>query len=106
MISAMCWSARDGHDPAAGSYSNTSIRSLRTCGDSYRQVHAAAKIALSMRQIDNCLGNAPIESFFDRLKAEHVPQRSCATRTDGRGDLFTCIEALNISRRLHSAIGC
>ena len=59
-----------------------------------------------MRRKGNRLDNAPMDSFFRKLKAERIHNRIHATRAEARGDLFAWIEGVCNSRRLHSGIGC
>jgi transposase InsO family protein len=61
-------------------------------------------IQVSMSEVGNCYDNAPIESFFGRLKAE-CATAPFATRADARQVIFEHIEIWYNRQRLHSSLG-
>ncbi len=65
---------------------------------------AAHTIQVSMSDVGNCYDNAPMESFFGRLKAE-CATAPFPTRAAARLALFEHIEAWYNRQRLHSALG-
>lgn len=71
----------------------------------YRQLLKKAKIAQSMSRSGNSYDNAPMESFFSRLKNEWTHHRPYRTRTEARRDIFEYIEVFYNRQRLHSALG-
>jgi len=62
-------------------------------------------ITSSMSGKGNCYDNAPIESFFGRLKTELVHHCTYLTRQEARMSLFQHIEGFYNHRRRHSALG-
>ncbi len=61
-------------------------------------------IQISMSSAGNCYDNAPMESFFGRLKAECVTV-PFVTRSEARLVIFEHIEVWYNRQRLHSALG-
>jgi putative transposase len=59
----------------------------------------------SMSRKGNCWDNAPMESFFNRLKNERVFHENYTTREDAKRDVFEYIEVFYNRRRRHSALG-
>ena len=76
-----------------------------TCGD-YRKLLGFHGIKASMSRKGNCLGNAPMESFFGFLKTEFVHRTRIRTRREARAALFKHIEIFYNRRWRHSSIGC
>jgi transposase InsO family protein len=64
-----------------------------------------AGIVQSMSRRGNALDNAPIESFFSRLKNELIHHRHYRTRAEARRDIFEYIEVFYNRQRVHSALG-
>jgi putative transposase len=61
-------------------------------------------IQVSMSGVGNCYDNAPMESFFGRLKAE-CATASFASRAEARVVIFEHIEVWYNRQRLHSSLG-
>jgi len=61
-------------------------------------------IQVSMSGVGNCYDNAPMESFFGRLKAE-CALSPLATRAETRLILFEHLEVWYNRQRLHSSLG-
>ena len=57
--------------------------STQYASEPYRAVLERHGITQSMSRRGNCLDNAPMESFFASLKAEHVHQVRFRTREEG-----------------------
>ena len=74
------------------------------CGD-YRKLLRLHGIKASMSRKENCLDNAPMESFFGSLKTELVHRTRFSTRREARAALFEYIEIFYNQRRRHSSIG-
>lgn len=71
----------------------------------YRELLAQAGIVQSMSRRGNALDNAPMESFYSRLKNELIHHRHFCTRAEARRDIFEYIEVFYNRQRLHSALG-
>ena len=70
----------------------------------YQDVLKANGIQPSMNGVGSWYDNAPMESFFGTLKAEHVHHCIYRTRDEARPDLFYYIEGFYNLRRLHSSL--
>lgn len=82
-----------------------SDRGVQYASQSYQtQLHQAGIIP-SMSRRGNAYDNAPIESFFSRLKNELIHHRHYATRAAARSNIFDYIELFYNRQRLHSALG-
>jgi putative transposase len=64
-----------------------------------------AHILPSMSRSGNAYDNAPMESFFSRLKDELIHRRHYRTRAEARHDIFEYIEVFYNRQRVHSALG-
>jgi transposase InsO family protein len=73
--------------------------------DAYLALLAEARIVQSMSDVGNAYDNAPMESFFSRLKNELTHHRHYHTRQEARLDIFEYIEVFYNRQRLHSALG-
>jgi transposase InsO family protein len=80
-------------------------RGVQYASGPYRAVLERHGIAQSMSRRGNCLGNAPMESFFASLKTEHVHQVRFRTREEAKAAVFDYIEVFYNRQRLHSAVG-
>jgi putative transposase len=58
----------------------------------------------SMGRKGNCWDNAPMESFFHRLKTELVIHRDCKMRDQARSSIFEYMEVFSNRQWRHSAI--
>ena len=58
---------------------------------------------ISMSRKGNCWDNAPMESFFSRLKVELIYAKNYRTLSEARTGLFTYIEIFYNRKRRHSA---
>jgi len=82
------------HSDQGSQYTSTLIQTLL----------ADHHIQVSMSGVGNCYDNAPMESFFGRLKAE-CPTAVCRTRAAARLIVFEHLEVWYNRRRLHSSLG-
>ena len=57
-----------------------------------------------MSEVGQCWDNAPVESFFGRLKCELAPDRVFATRDQARAALFEYLEVFYNRKRRHSKL--
>ena len=82
-----------------------SDRGSQYASDDYQAILTDHQILASMSRKGNCYDNAPMESFFARLKTERVHKRHYLTRAAARSDIFDYIERFYNRFRRHSAIG-
>ena len=82
-----------------------SDRGSQYAAGAYRALLNANRIVPSMSRKGNCWDNAPMESWFHTLNTELVHHTRCASRDEGRRDLFAYIETYYNRQRLHSALG-
>jgi transposase InsO family protein len=71
----------------------------------YRQILLNSSILQSMSRKGNCWDNAPMESFYDSLKCEHVYDCRFQNLSEARRSIFEWIEVFYNRVRLHSALG-
>jgi transposase InsO family protein len=90
--------------PGAGLLAH-SDRGSQYASDHYQRVLAAEGITCSMSEVGQCWDNAPVESFFGRLKCEIGPRELFATRDQARAELFEYLEVFYNRVRLHSSLG-
>ena len=81
-----------------------SDRGSQYASDHYQRVLASEGIACSMSGVGQCWDNAPVESFFGRLKCE-LGTEVYATRDQARAVLFEYLEVFYNRVRLHSSLG-
>ena len=82
-----------------------SDRGSQYASDHYQRVLASEGIVCSMSEVGQCWDNAPMESFFGRLKCEIEPDGTFATRDQARAELFEYLEVFYNRVRLHSSLG-
>ena len=84
-----------------------SDRGSQYASDHYQRVLAAAGITCSMSGVGQCWDNAPVESFFGRLKCETevAGGGAFATREQARAVIFEYLEVFYNRVRRHSALG-
>ena len=82
-----------------------SDRGSQYASDHYQRVLSAEGIVCSMSRRGDCWDNAPMESFFGRLKCEVAPGQMFATRDQARAELFEYLEVFYNRVRLHSSLG-
>lgn len=102
VMSALCmaWFRRQ---PKTGVLHH-SDRGSQYCRHDYQQLLRSYGMAVSMSRKGNCWDNAPMVSFFNSLKNEHVFHRRYATRADAKTDLFNYIEVFYNRKRRHSSL--
>ena len=66
---------------------------------------ASAGIVCRMSAVGQCWDNAPVESFFGRMKCEVESAQMFATRDQARAELFEYLEVFYNRVRLHSSLG-
>ena len=82
-----------------------SDRGSQYASDHYQRVLASEGIVCSMSRVGQCWDNAPVESFFGRLKCEIEPGEVFATRGQARAVLFEYLEVFYNRVRRHSSLG-
>jgi transposase InsO family protein len=90
--------------PEAGLLAH-SDRGSQYASDHYQRVLAAEGVVCSMSEVGQCWDNAPVESFFGRLKCELEPGEMFATRDQARAELFEYLEVFYNRVRRHSSLG-
>jgi len=90
--------------PGAGLLAH-SDRGSQYASEHYQRVLSAEGIVCSMSGVGQCWDNAPMESFFGRLKCEVAPGQMFATRDQARAELFEYLEVFYNRVRLHSSLG-
>jgi putative transposase len=81
-----------------------SDRGSQYASDAYGDVLQTRLCVRSMSRKGNCWDNAPVESFFGKLKREWVRRKSYETRIEARSELFKYIEMFYNRQRRHAAI--
>lgn len=82
-----------------------SDRGVQYAAAAFRRVLARHGIRQSMSGAGNCYDNAPIESFWGKLKTESLRDRPFRTRAHARAAVFDYIEGFYNRTRSHSSIG-
>ena len=90
--------------PEAGLLAH-SDRGSQYASDHYQRALSAGGITCSMSEVGQCWDNAPMESFFGRLKCEIEPDGMFATRDQARAELFEYLEVFYNRVRRHSSLG-
>ena len=90
--------------PEAGLMAH-SDRGGQYASEHYQRVLGEAGIACSMSGVGQCWDNAPVESFFGRLKCEIVACEMFATRDQARAEIFEYLEVFYNRVRRHSSLG-
>ena len=90
--------------PEAGLLAH-SDRGSQYASDHYQRVLASEGIVCSMSEVGQCWDNAPVESFFGRLKGELEPGEMFATRDQARAAILEYLEVFYNRVRLHSSLG-
>jgi transposase InsO family protein len=93
-----------GRRPGVGLVAH-SDRGSQYASEHYRGVLAKHGIICSMSRRANCWDNAPMESFFARLKKEVTRGELVLTREEARSSIFEDIEVSYNRIRRHSALG-
>ena len=82
-----------------------SDRGVQYASERFRQLLDLHGVECSMSRKGDCWDNAPAESFFGKLKAEHIGRRVYATRREAEQELFWYIEVFYNRKRRHAALG-
>jgi putative transposase len=90
--------------PGAGLWAH-SDRGSQYASEHYQRVLSGEGIVCSMSGVGQCWDNAPMESFFGRMKCEIESAEMFATRDQARAELFEYLEVFHNRVRLHSSLG-
>ena len=90
--------------PSAGLLSH-SDRGSQYASEHYQRVLLVEGIVCSMSEVGQCWDNAPVESFFGRLKCEVAPSEMFDTREQAKAELFEYLEVFYNRVRRHSSLG-
>lgn len=82
-----------------------SDRGSQYASHDYQAQLRAAQIQVSMSRTGNCYDNALMESFWATLKVELTDDKTYASHTAAKQDIFQYIEGFYNQRRRHSALG-
>lgn len=82
-----------------------SDRGVQYASDKFQGMLELYGMKCSMSRKGDCWDNAPAESFFGKLKAEHIGQRIYRTFREAKQDLFWYIEVFYNRRRRHATLG-
>jgi putative transposase len=82
-----------------------SDRGSQYCSKEYQEEIAEGKFICSMSRKGNCWDNAPMESFWGKLKTEWIYGKRFRTRDEARQAVFEYIELFYNRKRLRSVNG-
>jgi len=82
-----------------------SDRGSQYCSNDYQKELAKDGFICSMSRKGNCWDNAPMESFWGKLKQEWLNDKRFRTREDARRAIFWYIEVYYKNYRLHESNG-
>ncbi len=88
--------------PGAGLLAH-SDRGGQYASEHCQRVLTAEGIVCSMSGVGQCWDNAPVESFFGRLKCEVASGEMLATRAQARAEIFEYLEVFHNRVRRHSS---
>ena len=77
---------------------------IQYCGHEFQSALAGSKMKSSMSRKGDCWDNAPIESFWGRLKVGRLHGRRFATRRQAMDEVIDWMTFYN-HRRIHSTLG-
>jgi len=80
-----------------------SDRGSQYCSKEYQRLLTKGGYICSMSRKGNCWGNAPMESFWGKLKQEWLNDKRFRTREDAKRAIFWYIEVYYRKYRLHES---
>jgi putative transposase len=93
-----------------------SDRGSQYASEHYQRVLSEEGITCSMSEVGQCWDNAPVESFFGRLKCEVAPSETFATRDQARAEIFEYLEVFyyfasycpfpQFAEKIRGIVGC
>ena len=90
--------------PGAGLLAH-SDRGSQYASEHYQRVLSAEGIVCSMSGVGQCWDNAPVESFFGRMKCEIAGSEMFVTKDQAKAEIFEYLEVFYNRVRLHSSLG-
>jgi putative transposase len=90
--------------PKAGLLTH-SDRGSQYASEHYQRVLREGGIVGSMSEVGQCWDNAPVESFFGRMKCELAPGPMFVTQELARAEIFEYLEVFYNRVRRHSSLG-
>lgn len=81
-----------------------SDRGSQYCSNNYQQILSDKGFVCSMSRKGNCWDNAPMESFWGKLKTEWLSDKKFKTIAQAKAAVFEYIEIFYNRDRLHSTI--
>ena len=82
-----------------------SDRGSQYCSHDYQEELRRGRFICSMSRKGNCWDNAPMESFWGKLKQEWLNGKRFRTREDAKREIFWYIEVYYKNYRLHESNG-
>lgn len=82
-----------------------SDRGSQYCSTDYRKLAEGAGFTMSMSRKGNCWDNAPMESFWGKLKQEWLNEQHFKTREEAKAAVFEYIWIFYNRRRIHETNG-
>lgn len=82
-----------------------SDRGSQYASEHYQRVLREEGIVCSMSEVGQCWDNAPVESFFGRMKCELAPGEMFDTQELARAEIFEYLEVFYNRVRRHSSLG-
>ena len=82
-----------------------SDRGVQYASKKYQKLLAKNGFVCSMSRKGNCYDNAPMESFWGKIKQEWLYSRRFKTRAEAKAAIFEYIEVFYNRQRLHSSNG-
>jgi len=93
-----------GRRPGAGLLAH-SDRGSQYASEHDQRVLGVEGIVCSMSGVGQCWDNAPVESFFGRMKCEIAGSEMFATKVEAKAEIFEYVEVFYNRVRLHSSLG-
>jgi putative transposase len=90
--------------PGAGLLAH-SDRGSQYASEHDQRVLAAEGIVCSMSGVGQCWDNAPVESFFGRMKCEIAGSEMFDSKAEARAEIFEYLAVFDNRVRLHSSLG-
>lgn len=82
-----------------------SDRGIQYASQKFRQLLELHGVECSMSRKGDCWDNAPAESFFGKLKTEHIDRRIYRDHREAEQELFWYIEMFYNRKRRHASLG-
>ena len=96
--------ARDNRGPGSGLLFH-SDRGVQYASDKFQRMLDGSGVQCSMSRKGNCWDNACMESFFGKLKTEHIGKIIYRTKAEASQEVFWYIEVFYNRKRRHASLG-